>query len=93
MCKYYKTDLLGLYAAEFPTVVASTTASVKELLNNPALDGKPTLKLAQLRDPDFMIRGDPRDFNLSSLFKLFSCSLNRIVFDRGTVLGENKNRT
>lgn len=57
LCKYYKTDLLGLYAAEFPTIVANTMATAKELLNNPALDGKPTLKLATLRDPDFVSRG------------------------------------
>lgn len=58
MCKYYKTDVLGLYAAHFPTIVANTTATARECLNNPALDGKPALKLAQLRDPNFEIRGN-----------------------------------
>lgn len=58
MCNYYKTDVLGLYAAHFPTIVANTTASAKECLNNPALDGKPALKLAQLRDPNFDVRGN-----------------------------------
>lgn len=57
LCKYYKTDVLGLYAAHFPTIVANTTETSKELLNNQALDGKPALKLAQIRDPDFVVRG------------------------------------
>lgn len=57
LCNYYQTDVLGLYASRFPTVVANTTETAKELLNNPKLDGKPALLLAQLRDPDFAIRG------------------------------------
>lgn len=57
LCTYYKTDVLGFYAANFPTIVGNSTATVKELLNNPRLDGKPALKLAQLRDPEFKIRG------------------------------------
>lgn len=60
MCWYYKTDVLGLYAASFPTIVASTSSSVKECLNNQALDGKPALKLATLRDPDFEVRGNQK---------------------------------
>lgn len=60
LCKYYKTDVLGLYAAHYPTVVANTTITAKEMLNNPNLDGKPGLKLAQLRDPDFTVRGNVR---------------------------------
>ncbi|XP_055317679.1 probable cytochrome P450 304a1, partial [Sitodiplosis mosellana] len=57
MCKYYKTDVLGMYAAHFPTIVANTAAAAKECLNNQALDGRPGLALAQIRDPDFEIRG------------------------------------
>lgn len=57
LCKYYKTDVLGLYAAHFPTVVANTTDTAKILLNNQSLDGKPGLKLAQIRDPEFVVRG------------------------------------
>lgn len=58
LCKYYKTDVLGLYTAHFPTIVANTTATVKECLNNPDFDGKPQLLLAKLRDPDHTIRGN-----------------------------------
>lgn len=50
--------MLGFYAANFPTIVANSTVTAKELLNNPWLDGKPGLKLAQLRDPEFKIRGE-----------------------------------
>lgn len=57
LCKYYKTDVLGFYVSNFPTIVGNSTASVKELLNNPKLDGKPGLMLAKLRDPDFNIHG------------------------------------
>lgn len=57
LCEYYKTDVLGLYVANFPTIVGNSTASAKELLNNPKLDGKPGLKLAQIRDPEFNVRG------------------------------------
>lgn len=57
LCKYYKTDVLGLYAAHFPTIVANTTETAKECLNNPYLDGKPQLMLAKLRDPELTIRG------------------------------------
>lgn len=57
LCKFYTTDVLGLYAANFLTIVANTAATSKELLNNPDLDGKPQLLLASLRDPEFTIRG------------------------------------
>lgn len=65
LCKYYKTDVLGLYAANFPTVVANSTITAKELLNNPWLDGKPGLKLAQIRDPEFKVRGEAISSNYS----------------------------
>lgn len=57
LCKYYKTDVLGLYAASYATIIGNSNATVKELLNNPKLDGKPDLKLAQIRDPEFVTRG------------------------------------
>lgn len=57
MCKFYKTDVLGLYAAHYPTIVTNTTETSKECLNNHSLDGKPGLLLARMRDPEFSIRG------------------------------------
>ena len=67
LCKYYKTDVLGFYAANFPTIVANSTVTAKELLNNPRLDGKPGLKLAQLRDPEFKIRGKTMESRINEL--------------------------
>lgn len=69
LCKYYETDVLGLYAAHFPTVVANTAATVKELLNNPDLDGKPQLLLARLRDPEFTVRGNSSETSYPFLTK------------------------
>lgn len=57
LCKYYKTDILGLYAASFPTIVANSERTVRECLNNHDIDGKPQLLLARMRDPEFQIRG------------------------------------
>lgn len=57
LCKYYKSDVIGFYAAQFPTIVANTTNTAKELLKNRHLDGRPQLALAKLRDPDFHVRG------------------------------------
>lgn len=57
LCKYYKTDVLGFYVAEYPTIVAHSTETGKECLRNIDLDGKPQLKLAQLRSPDMKVRG------------------------------------
>lgn len=60
LCNYYKTDVLGFYIADIPTIVAHTTETGKQCLLNPDLDGKPQLKLAQLRSPDMSIRGNER---------------------------------
>lgn len=58
LCKYYESDVIGFYAAQFPTIVANTTKTAKELLNNKDLDGKPQLALAKIRDPDCVVRGN-----------------------------------
>lgn len=57
LCKYYKTDLLGMYCGSVPTIVANSHASVKALLNHNDFDGKPALLLGKLRHFDFNIRG------------------------------------
>lgn len=57
LCKYYKTDILGLYAATFPTIVCNTERTARESLNNADIDGKPQLLLARMRDPEFQVRG------------------------------------
>lgn len=70
LCKYYKTDVLGLYAASYATIIGNSNATVKELLNDPKLDGKPDLKLAQIRDPEFVTRGKSVDLRLLQRFFL-----------------------
>lgn len=57
LCKYYKTNILGLYIGPFPTVVANDSASNKELMLNAKMDGRPDLLLSQLRDPSLTTRG------------------------------------
>lgn len=57
LCKYYKTNILGLYLASTPTIIVNDEETVKKALLVREFDGKPKLKLAELRDPDFVIRG------------------------------------
>lgn len=57
LCKYYKTDVLGLYTGPYLTIVAHSADATKEAMNNPAFDGKPALPLATLREPDFKSYG------------------------------------
>lgn len=57
LCKYYKSDVLGFYAANFPTIVVNSAAKVRECLRNPDIDGKPPLLLAKMRSPDKNVRG------------------------------------
>lgn len=82
LCKYYKTDVLGLYAANFPTIVGNSQATVKELLNNPKLDGKPGLMLAKLRDPDFDVHGTVDRCNVihTFIFYLVGAKMNVSAF-------------
>lgn len=57
LCKYYKTNILGLYFASTPTIIVHDEKSVREALFTREFDGRPALLLASLRDPDFNIRG------------------------------------
>lgn len=57
LCKYYKTNILGLYFASTPTIILNDEQSVKDALFTREFDGKPGLMLAQLREPEFVIRG------------------------------------
>lgn len=53
LCKYYKTDVLGLYIGPYLTMVAHSNDATKESMNEPNFDGKPFLSLAAIREPDF----------------------------------------
>lgn len=55
--KYYRSDIIGFYINEYPTIVVHNTKWSKQLLNQRDFDGKPQLPLAQIRSPDKMVRG------------------------------------
>lgn len=57
LCKYYKTNILGLYFASTPTIIVNDEKTVKSALFTREYDGKPAMKLAMLRDPEFNLRG------------------------------------
>ncbi|XP_037033214.1 probable cytochrome P450 304a1 [Bradysia coprophila] len=57
LCKFYKTNVLGLYLGPFLTVVANDSASIKETTLNEKLDGRPDVLLSQVRDPNLVSRG------------------------------------
>lgn len=57
LCRFYKTNILGVYFGPFPAVILNDSESVKAALNKPEFDGKPQLLLATLRDPEFKARG------------------------------------
>lgn len=80
LCKYYKTDVLGLYAASYATVIGNSNAAARELLNDPKLDGKPDLKLAQIRDPEFVSRGRGNGFYDTTFLWLPNYCILHIVF-------------
>lgn len=64
LCKYYETDILGMYCGGVPTIVANSHDSVRASLNHTDFDGKPALLLAKLRHSDFNIRGNaPNTFS------------------------------
>lgn len=57
LCRYYNTNVLGIYFGNLPTIVCNDAETVKEALNTREFDGKPQQLLSQLRTPDFKIRG------------------------------------
>lgn len=76
LCKYYKTNILGLYVGPFLAAVANDSASIKETMLNPKMDGRPDLFLAQLRDPNNVTRGD---FLLHIIATHFSNSIDNCL--------------
>lgn len=57
LCKYYKSNVLGFYYGPVPMIVANDIDSIKEVLTNVDLAGRPNLLLAQLREPNFNLKG------------------------------------
>lgn len=57
LCKYYKSKVIGFYIGPFPTIVANDYESVKELLYQRDLDGRPDIFVARMRDPNENLKG------------------------------------
>ncbi|KAJ6636080.1 putative cytochrome P450 [Pseudolycoriella hygida] len=57
LCQYYKTNILSLYMGDFLTVVANDSDSVREVMINTKLDGRPDLPLSQLRNASSVTKG------------------------------------
>lgn len=58
-CKYLSNNLqvIGFYYGEFKIVVGNDQESVREILKNQDLDGRPDTLTGRLRDPNFNLRG------------------------------------
>lgn len=50
-------QVIGLFIAGAPTIIANDYDSVKEILVRQEFDGRPDIYLARLRDPDFQRKG------------------------------------
>lgn len=57
LCRYYNTNVLGFYFANKLAIFANDAESVKEALLNQDMDGKPSMLLAKVRDPNLNQRG------------------------------------
>lgn len=57
LCRYYKTNVLGMIFYSLPAVILNDHASIRAALSVRAFDGKPQLLLAELRDPELKVRG------------------------------------
>lgn len=58
LARRYNTDILGMYLGPFAVVVASSNATVKEVLTRPEFQGRVVAFVPQMRDPDHVIRGE-----------------------------------
>lgn len=57
MARRYNTEVLGMYLGGFPTMVACSYESVRELLLKPEFQGRVSGFIPQARDSDGVIRG------------------------------------
>ncbi|XP_046679471.1 probable cytochrome P450 304a1 isoform X1 [Homalodisca vitripennis] len=57
MARRYKTEVLGMYMGPYPTVIACSQASVRDMLNHPNMQGRAEAFIPRNRDPDGVIRG------------------------------------
>lgn len=57
LAKWYKSNIIGLYLGDFPTIIVNDTEKVKKALYAREFDGKPDLLIGRLRDPKMNLRG------------------------------------
>lgn len=57
LAKWYKSNIIGLYLGDFPTIVLNDTERVKKALNAREFDGKPDFLIGRMRDPKMNLRG------------------------------------
>lgn len=57
LCKFYKSNVIGLYISSVPTIIANDYESVREILVRQEFDGRPELLIARVRDPHLNMRG------------------------------------
>uniref|UniRef100_A0A182LWT9 Uncharacterized protein n=1 Tax=Anopheles culicifacies TaxID=139723 RepID=A0A182LWT9_9DIPT len=57
LASFYKTKVLGLSLAGYPTIVVQDGTIARKLLTRREMDGRPKLFLAKLRQREFKLRG------------------------------------
>ncbi|XP_050072237.1 probable cytochrome P450 304a1 [Anopheles maculipalpis] len=57
LARFYKTKVLGLSLAGYPTIIVQDHDIARKLLARRELDGRPNIFLAQLRQKEFKLRG------------------------------------
>lgn len=60
ICKFYKSNIVGLYIGETPVIILNDTEKVKNALYHQEFDGKPDILMGRLRDPNMDLHGKYR---------------------------------
>ncbi|XP_061391949.1 uncharacterized protein LOC133327408 [Musca vetustissima] len=55
--KWLKSDIVGLHMGKYPIVVVHDSKSVREVLTRPEFNGRPSLFVAQIREPNRKVAG------------------------------------
>uniref|UniRef100_A0A1B6ERT2 Cytochrome P450 n=1 Tax=Cuerna arida TaxID=1464854 RepID=A0A1B6ERT2_9HEMI len=57
MSRRYNTEILGMYLGPYPSIVACSPNSVRDILNHPNMQGRLSSVVSEMRDPDGVTRG------------------------------------
>lgn len=57
LSRFYKSNVVGLYTGDIPTVIANDEKTVREIFFNKDFDGRSDIFLARLRDQNFNLNG------------------------------------